>query len=194
MRCKITSATVAKSNGSGQEKSPESHRCGTTPDRRRTLLVTAIDSTTPNSYYARKRSTLGAVVTFTAQGIPMLFQGQEMLENQQFSSNQIGADQAQYLYHPLQQHCPTILVTASARVMISKSYTGGLEGEQSSDACGGQHSANWLQLLNAGNPPIHVYRCMVTANDGNTDPNYTLEFSLSAGDLVCPLQQRLNQL
>lgn len=50
-------------------------------------LVTAIDSTTPNSYWARKRSTLGSVVTFTAPGIPMIFQGQEMLENQQFSSS-----------------------------------------------------------------------------------------------------------
>src|ERR1035438_1232305 len=49
-------------------------------------LVTAIDTNTPNSYWARKRSTLGAVVTFTAPGMPMLFQGQEMLENQQFSS------------------------------------------------------------------------------------------------------------
>jgi 1,4-alpha-glucan branching enzyme len=47
-------------------------------------LVTAIN-TNINNYYARKRSTLGSVVTFTAPGIPMLFQGQEMLENQQFS-------------------------------------------------------------------------------------------------------------
>src|ERR1039457_4802518 len=49
-------------------------------------LVTAIDPATPNSYKARKLSTLGAAVTFTAPGIPMLFQGQEMLENQAFDS------------------------------------------------------------------------------------------------------------
>ena len=50
-------------------------------------LVTAIDPTTPDSYWARKRSTLGAAVTLTAPGIPMIFQGQEMLENQSFDSS-----------------------------------------------------------------------------------------------------------
>ena len=49
-------------------------------------LVTAIDPVTPNSYRARKLSTLGAAVTLTAPGVPMIFQGQEMLENQQFES------------------------------------------------------------------------------------------------------------
>lgn len=49
-------------------------------------LVTAIDSATPDSYRARKLSTLGAAVTFTAPGIPMIFQGQEMMENQAFDS------------------------------------------------------------------------------------------------------------
>lgn len=52
-----------------------------------TRLPTAIDSSNPASYWARKRSTLGAVATFTAPGIPMLFQGQDMLENQQFSAS-----------------------------------------------------------------------------------------------------------
>jgi len=52
-----------------------------------TRLVTAIDSNNPASYWARKRSTLGAAVTFTSPGVPMFFQGQEMLENQQFSSS-----------------------------------------------------------------------------------------------------------
>jgi len=35
----------------------------------------------PGSYFSRKRSTLGAAVVFTAPGIPMLFQGQEFLED-----------------------------------------------------------------------------------------------------------------
>jgi 1,4-alpha-glucan branching enzyme len=48
--------------------------------------VTAIDSATPNSYRARKLSTLGAAVTLTAPGVPMIFQGEEMLENQSFDS------------------------------------------------------------------------------------------------------------
>ena len=36
------------------------------------------------SYYSKKRSTLGAAMVFTAPGIPMLFQGQEFLEDGYF--------------------------------------------------------------------------------------------------------------
>jgi 1,4-alpha-glucan branching enzyme len=50
-------------------------------------LPTSIDTNTPNSYRARKLSTLGAAVTFTAPGVPMIFEGQEMLENQAFDSS-----------------------------------------------------------------------------------------------------------
>jgi 1,4-alpha-glucan branching enzyme len=49
-------------------------------------VVTAIDPVTPNSYRARKLSTLGAAIVLTEPGIPMIFQGQEMLENQSFDS------------------------------------------------------------------------------------------------------------
>jgi 1,4-alpha-glucan branching enzyme len=35
-------------------------------------------------WHARKRSTLGAALVFTAPGIPMLFQGQELLEDEYF--------------------------------------------------------------------------------------------------------------
>ncbi len=37
-----------------------------------------------DGWHARKRSTLGAVLVFTAPGIPMIFQGQELLEDQWF--------------------------------------------------------------------------------------------------------------
>ncbi len=36
------------------------------------------------SWFSRKRSTLGAVIVFTAPGVPMLFQGQEFLEDEWF--------------------------------------------------------------------------------------------------------------
>ena len=36
------------------------------------------------SWFSRKRSTLGAALVFTAPGIPMIFQGQEILEDQWF--------------------------------------------------------------------------------------------------------------
>jgi 1,4-alpha-glucan branching enzyme len=38
-----------------------------------------------SSYFSKKRSTLGAALVFTAPGIPMIFQGQEFLENGYFS-------------------------------------------------------------------------------------------------------------
>jgi 1,4-alpha-glucan branching enzyme len=38
----------------------------------------------PDHYFAKKRSTLGAGLVFTAPGIPMLFQGQEFLEDEWF--------------------------------------------------------------------------------------------------------------
>src|ERR1019366_4847063 len=91
-------------------------------------LVTAIDPTTPNSYRARKLSTLGSIVTLTAPGVPMIFQGEEMLENQSFDwgllvdwskTNTYG--RVVQLYHDL----------ISARRDL-KGYTPGLEGDQCS--------------------------------------------------------------
>lgn len=37
-----------------------------------------------DSWFSRKRSTLGAAMVFTAPGIPMIFQGQEFLEDEYF--------------------------------------------------------------------------------------------------------------
>ncbi|PWU11110.1 MAG: 1,4-alpha-glucan branching protein [Verrucomicrobia bacterium] len=48
---------------------------------------TAIDPVKPDSYRARKLSTLGAVVALTGMGVPMLFQGEEMLETNEFNAN-----------------------------------------------------------------------------------------------------------
>ena len=45
-----------------------------------------IDSHDPASWFARKRSTLGAAIALTAPGIPMLFQGQEFLEDGWFEA------------------------------------------------------------------------------------------------------------
>ncbi len=47
-------------------------------------LPSEVDQAAADSYAARKRSILGAVLTFTAPGIPMLFQGQEFLEDEWF--------------------------------------------------------------------------------------------------------------
>lgn len=47
-------------------------------------LPALIDASNPESVYAKKRSTLAAAVVLTSPGVPMLFQGQEMLETQTF--------------------------------------------------------------------------------------------------------------
>ncbi|SEA57208.1 1,4-alpha-glucan branching enzyme [Bowdeniella nasicola] len=43
-----------------------------------------VDEADPTGWAAQKRATLGAVLTLTAPGIPMLFQGQEFLEGEWF--------------------------------------------------------------------------------------------------------------
>ena len=48
-------------------------------------MSSTISPSTPGDYYARKRSTLGAAVTFFSPGIPFMFQGQEMLEDGYFT-------------------------------------------------------------------------------------------------------------
>lgn len=50
-------------------------------------LPTRIHAADPDSYYARKRSMLAAAVTMTMPAIPMLFMGQEMLEDEPFADN-----------------------------------------------------------------------------------------------------------
>lgn len=89
-------------------------------------LVTAIDPATPNSYRARKLSTLGAAVTMTAPGIPMIFQGQEMLENQAFDSSRVVDWSKTNTYGGIVQFYRDLI---SARRDF-KGYTPGLEGDQ----------------------------------------------------------------
>ena len=91
-------------------------------------LVTAIDPDTPNSYWARKRSTLGAAVTLTAPGVPMIFQGQEMLENQAFDSN-LPVDWTKTNTYSGIVQLYRDLITARRDL---KGYTPGLEGDQCS--------------------------------------------------------------
>ena len=50
----------------------------------RTRVPTEIDPAQPDSYWAKKRSTLGGALVLPAPGVPMLFQGQEFLEQRPF--------------------------------------------------------------------------------------------------------------
>jgi 1,4-alpha-glucan branching enzyme len=91
-------------------------------------LVTAIDPSTPNSYRARKLSTLGAAVTITAPGVPMMFQGQEMLENQSFDSS-LAVDWTKTNTYSYIVRFYSDLIEARRDL---KGYTPGLEGDQCS--------------------------------------------------------------
>ena len=103
-------------------------RCGGRFEWCRVRLVTAIDPVTPNSYRARKLSTLGAAVTLTAPGVPMIFQGQEMLENQPFDSSRPVDWSKTNTYSYIVQFYRDLI---SARRNL-KGYTPGLEGDQCS--------------------------------------------------------------
>jgi 1,4-alpha-glucan branching enzyme len=89
-------------------------------------LVTAIDPVTPSSYRARKLSTLGAAVSLTAPGVPMIFQGQEMLENQSFDSGLSVAWSKTNTYSYIVQFYRDLI---SARRNLN-GCTPGLEGDQ----------------------------------------------------------------
>jgi 1,4-alpha-glucan branching enzyme len=45
-------------------------------------LTTLIDSADPTGWLALKKSTLGAAILFTSPGVPMIYQGQEFVENE----------------------------------------------------------------------------------------------------------------
>ncbi len=123
-------------------------------------LVTAIDSTNPNSYWARKRSTLGAVVTFTAPGVPMIFQGQEMLENQQFSSTRVVDWSKTNTYSNIVQLYRDLI---GARRNL-KGVTPGLEGDQ----CGMLQVDNYSKLV-----AFHRWKSADPSQDAVVIANFT---------------------
>ncbi len=59
--------------GGPQDQNPKKYR-----------LVKEIDWYSPGSWKAKKKSTLGAALVFMGRGIPMIFQGQEFMEDKRF--------------------------------------------------------------------------------------------------------------
>jgi 1,4-alpha-glucan branching enzyme len=51
-------------------------------------LTTLIDPSDPTGWLALKKSTLGAAILFTSPGVPMIFQGQEFVENDPLAWNE----------------------------------------------------------------------------------------------------------
>ena len=134
-------------------------------------LPAAIDAATPGSYRARKLSTLGAAVTLTAPGVPMIFQGQEMLENQSFDSGLPVDWTKTNTYHAIVQ-CYRDLIGARRNL---GGCTAGLEG----DRCGILRMDNTAKVVafdrwNSGATNENV---VVVANfAGTTNGNYSLNF------------------
>jgi 1,4-alpha-glucan branching enzyme len=134
-------------------------------------LVTAIDPNTPNSYWARKRSTLGAVITFMALGVPMIFQGQEMLENQAFDSSLPVDWSKTNTYSNIVQFYRDLI---SARRNL-KGYTPGLEGDQCSMLQ--VDNVNKLVAFHRWKSAASNQDVVVIANFANaTRSNYALNF------------------
>jgi len=139
-------------------------------------LVTAIDPVTPNSYRARKLSTLGAAVTLTAPGVPMIFQGQEMLENQAFASN-LSVDWTKTNTYSYIVRFYRDLIGARRDL---KGYTPGLEGDQCSMLQ--VDNVNKLVAFQRWKSAAPTQDAVVIANfSTNILNNYTLNFP-SAGN------------
>ena len=138
-------------------------------------LVTAID-TNSHSYWARKRSTLGAAVMITAPGVPMIFQGQEMLENAAFDSSLPVDWSKTNTYSSIVQLYRDLI---SARRNL-KGCTPGLEGDQCSMLQ--VDNVNKLVAFHRWKSAATKQDVVVIANFANaTRSNYGLNFP-SAGN------------
>ena len=85
-----------------------------------------IDPGKASSWYAKKRSTLGAALVFTAPGIPMLFQGQEFLEDDWFHDKDPIDWTKKKTYHGIfQLYCDLIALRLN-----KKNNTRGLSGQK----------------------------------------------------------------
>ncbi len=139
-------------------------------------LPTAIDPVTPNSYRARKLSTLGSAITLTAPGVPMIFQGQEMLENQQFNSGRNVDWSKTNTYSYIVQFYHDLI---SARRNL-QGLTPGLEGDRCTMLA--VDNVNKLIAFNRWNSANPNQSAVVVGNfTSNTVNNYSLTFP-SAGN------------
>ena len=142
-----------------------------------TRLAKLIDSNDPASYWARKRSLLAAAVYLTSPGIPMIFQGEEMMEYWSFSDHTgYRWDATTSEYH--RGH----IAAYKALVHARRNLKGGTQGLKGSN-CDVYHVDNANKVIaykrwDAGGDDV-----VVVANFGITawtNHNYSIEFP-SAG-------------
>ena len=139
------------------------------------------------SWFSRKRSTLGAALVFTAPGIPMIFQGQEFLEDEYFR------DSEPLDWSKLKTYAGIQLLYRDL-IRLRRNWfdqTRGLRGQQLNV----HHINNSDKLLafhrwergGAGDDVV------VVANFANRAYDLHSWFS-ATGFLACPFQQRLARL
>lgn len=80
-----------------------------------------VDAADPGNWYAQKRATLGLALTLTAPGIPMLFQGQEFLEDGWFQ------DAEELDWDKADEHAGIIKLTAQL-IQLRRNREGNTKG------------------------------------------------------------------
>jgi 1,4-alpha-glucan branching enzyme len=136
-----------------------------------TRVVTAIDPTTPNSWRARKLSLLGAALTFCSPGVPMLFQGQEMLENQPFSTSR-PVDWSKTNTYSGIVNCYRDMIRLRRNI---EGYSAGLKGD--SFAIVAKDDGNKVIVTRRWQANATNSDCVVVANlSSNVLANYTVPF------------------
>lgn len=140
-------------------------------------LYTAITNYAPsNGWRGKKLSTLGSIVALTAPGIPMIFQGQEMLENQQFDSSRIVDWSKTNTYAGIVQLYRDLI---GARRDL-KGYTPGLEGDQCTTLW--EDNSSKLVAFDRRSSSVPGEDTVVIANFANVNySSYVLNFP-SAGN------------
>ncbi len=135
-------------------------------------LPAEISPAAPTDYWARKRSMLGAVVAFTAPGVPMILQGQEMLETNQFGDTRAVDWPRTGTFNRVVAFYRDLATLRSN----GRNVTGGLQG----DGCVIRHVNNTDKLIawTRANPETPGEDTMVVANFSvNTRSNYSLPFT-----------------
>jgi 1,4-alpha-glucan branching enzyme len=136
-------------------------------------LSKLIDASDPTSFWARKRSLLAAVTYMTSPGLPMVFQGEEMLESWSFSDHTgYRWDSTNNFFHSGAISAYQDLIHARRNL---KGGTAGLKGT----GCDVYHVDNNNKVIAykrwdaGGDDVVVVLNCGITAWSNN---NYSIQF------------------
>jgi 1,4-alpha-glucan branching enzyme len=92
----------------GPENQDRVFRSPFADDQREERLARLADPSNPRSWYARSRARVAMGITLTAPGIPMMFMGQEFLEDKQWSDDVHGHPELLIYWEGLKAEDPTM--------------------------------------------------------------------------------------